>query len=313
MSQSGAQSRPLVSVAVSPKTDSDPQRFRQALNDITRQDPAVRIKAGSFALEAIICGTDELHLESVCDRILHEYKIPIDIGEPAVVYVETIRRSAEAEGKYIRQMGGSGNYGHVKIKVEPNEAGKGFEFINEIKGDMIAEKYLKPIEQGIREALEHGILSGCEIVDVKVTLLNGSYHEIDSNELAFKIAGSMAFRKAAIQANPVLLEPVMAVEVDVLKELAGTVIGDLNSRRGRIEGIEDYADLLMVRAVVPLAEMLSSTIEGRVRYGGRFLRYEPVPRHDPPGGDDPGVTANRPTRPKAGRGFAAVRFDEEFE
>ena len=205
--------------------------------------------------QTIISGMGELHLEIIVDRMMREYKVEANVGKPQVAYRETIRKSAEAEGKYIRQTGGSGNYGHVRIRLEPNEAGKGFEFINDIKGGVIPKEYIKPTEQGIKEALQGGILAGYEVVDVKATLYDGSYHDVDSNEMAFKIAGSMAFKEAARKASPVLLEPVMSVEVVVPEEYMGTIIGDLNSRRGRIEGMEHRAGSQVIKANVPLSEM----------------------------------------------------------
>ena len=203
--------------------------------------------------QTIIAGMGELHLEIIVDRMMREYKVEANVGKPQVNYRETIRSNAEAEGKYIRQTGGSGNYGHAKIRISPNEPGKGYEFSNDTKGGTIPKEYIKPIDQGIQEAMAGGVLAGYEMVDIKVSLYDGSYHDVDSNEMAFKIAGSMAFKEAARKAKPVLLEPVMAVEVTVPEDYMGTIIGDLNSRRGRIEGMEMVGDMQAIRATVPLS------------------------------------------------------------
>jgi elongation factor G len=234
--------------------------------------------------QTIISGMGELHLEIIVDRMMREYKVEANVGKPQVAYRETIRKESQAEGKYIRQTGGSGQYGHCKIRLGPNEAGKGYEFINDITGGSIPKEFIKPIDMGIREALEGGVLAGYPMVDVKVTLYDGSYHDVDSNEMAFKIAGSMAFKEAAKKASPVLLEPVMSVEVVVPEEFMGTIIGDLNSRRGRIEGMEHRAGSQVVKAIVPLANMfgyvndMRSSTQGRATYSMHFARYEEAPR-----------------------------------
>jgi elongation factor G len=228
----------------------------------------------------------ELHLEIIVDRMMREFNVQANVGKPQVAYRETIRKHSEAEGKYIRQTGGSGQYGHVKIRIEPNEPGKGYEFVNEVVGGTVPKEYIKPVEQGIREAMEGGILAGYAMVDVKATLYDGSYHEVDSNEMAFKIAASMAFKEAARKASPVLLEPVMSVEVVVPEEFMGTIIGDLNSRRGRIEGIEHRAGSQVIKSMVPLSEMfgyatnMRSSTQGRATYSMHFSRYEEVPRSE---------------------------------
>jgi elongation factor G len=226
----------------------------------------------------------ELHLEIIVDRMMREYKVEANVGKPQVAYRETIRKQAEGEGKYIRQTGGSGNYGHAKIRLEPNEPGKGYEFINDIKGGVIPKEFIKPIDMGIREALLGGVLAGYEMVDVKASLYDGSYHDVDSNEMAFKIAGSMAFKEAARKASPVLLEPVMSVEVTVPEDYMGTIIGDLNSRRGRIEGMEARVGVQVIKAMVPLSTMfgyathMRSSTQGRANYSMEFSRYEEAPR-----------------------------------
>ena len=215
MSEYNTQKGPVISVAVRPRNEGDREKFLRALSVIGQEDPAIRIETAPDDVPTILSGMSEEHLEATCDRLLREFRLQLDIGVPTVIYLETVHRSAEGEGKYIRQTGGAGNYGHVKIRVEPNEPGKGFEFVNDIKGGVMPREYIEPIEQGIREALQGGVLAGYEIVDVKATLFDGSYHDVDSNEMAFKIAGSMAFKEAARKATPVLLEPVMSVEVVV--------------------------------------------------------------------------------------------------
>jgi len=218
------------------------------------------------------------------DRMMREFGVQANVGKPQVAYRETIRKAAQAEGKYIRQTGGSGQYGHVRIRLEPNEPGKGYEFINDVVGGVIPKEFIKPVDQGIKEALEGGVLAGYEMVDVKATLYDGSYHDVDSNEMAFKIAGSMAFKEAARKASPVLLEPVMSVEVVVPEEYMGTIIGDLSSRRGRIEGLEHRAGSQVIKAMVPLAEMfgyatnMRSNTQGRATFSMHFSRYEEAPR-----------------------------------
>jgi elongation factor G len=319
MSESKAHNRPIISVAVSPRIGGDREKLQRALSVLVQEDPAIRIKTESIDGQTILSGMNDLHLEVICDRILHEYKIQLDVGEPTVIYLETIRKHAEGEGKYIRQTGGSGNYGHCELRVAPNEPGKGYEFINDIKGGVVPEEYIKPIDQGVQGALERGILAGHPLVDIKVTLFDGSYHEVDSNEMAFKIAGSIAFKEAARKASPVLLEPVMAVEVTVPEEHLGAIIGDINSRRGRIEGMEHAVGSQVIKAIVPLAEMLGygrdirSSTQGRAYHSMRFARYEAAPHRGEPGGDGAGITANKPIRPKAGSGFAAARLDAESE
>lgn len=218
MSGSKAQSRPVICMAVSPKADCDRPNLQRALDNLAQQDQAIRVGTETEDGQTIIGGTDELHLELICDRIRHEYQIEVNVGVPKVIYLETVRGKSEAEGKYIRQTGGSGNYGHAKIRISPNEPGKGYEFSNDIKGGTIPKEYIKPIDQGIQDAMQRGVLAGYEMVDIKVSLYDGSYHDVDSNEMAFKIAGSMAFKEAARKAKPVLLEPVMAVEVTVPEE-----------------------------------------------------------------------------------------------
>jgi elongation factor G len=274
----------VISVAIEPKTKADQEKMGIALSRLADEDPTFKVRTDEDSGQTIISGMGELHLEILVDRMKREHKVEANVGEPKVAFRETIRKEAEAEGKYIRQTGGSGNYGHCKIRIRPSEPGKGYEFINDIKGGSIPKEFIKPIDQGIREALDGGILAGYPVVDVTVSLYDGSYHDVDSNEMAYKIAGSMAFKEAARKASPVLLEPVMAVEVTVPEEFVGTIIGDINSRRGRIESLEHAAGSQLVKAIVPLKEMfgyvndIRSSTQGRASYSMQFARYEEAPR-----------------------------------
>ena len=306
MSDSNTQKGPVLSVAIHPRTAGDGEKLLRAMNILVQEDSAIRMEATSAEGPTVLSGMSELHLEAICDRLLREFDLQLDIGKPTVIYLETVRKSAEAEGKYIRQTGGAGNYAHCKLRVEPNEAGKGFEFVNDIKGGVVRKEYIKPIEQGILESLQGGVLAGYEIVDVKVTLFDGSYHDVDSNEMAFQIAGSMAFKEAARKATPVLLEPVMTLEITVSEERMGTIIGDIHLRRGRLESIEQAGGSQVIRAFVPLAELLGYGKDLRGYHSIQFARYEAAPRRDWLGGDGAGITANKPVRPSAGRGSASV-------
>jgi elongation factor G len=275
---------PVIAVAVEPKTKGDQEKMGLALAKLAQEDPTFKVHTDPDSGQTIISGMGELHLEIIIDRMMREFSVEANVGKPQVAYRETIRKAAEAEGKYIRQTGGRGQYGHAKIRLEPQPAGKGYEFVNEIVGGSVPKEYIKPIDQGIREAMEGGVLAGYEMVDVKATLYDGSYHEVDSSEMAFKIAGSMAFKEAARRASPVLLEPVMSVEVVVPEDFAGAIMGDLSSRRGRIEGMEHRAGSQVIKAIVPLAEMfgyathMRSSTQGRATYSMHFARYEEAPR-----------------------------------
>ncbi len=275
---------PVISVAVEPKTKADQEKMGMALSKLAQEDPTFKVHTDIDSGQTIISGMGELHLEIIVDRMMREYKVEASVGKPQVAYRETIRKHSEAEGKYIRQTGGKGQYGHAKIYLDPQPAGTGYEFVNDISGGSVPKEFIKPIDQGIREALEGGILAGYPMVDVKATLYDGSYHDVDSNEMAFKIAGSMAFKEAARKASPVLLEPVMAVEVVTPEDYAGVIMGDLSSRRGRIEGMEHRAGSQVIKAIVPLAEMfgyathMRSSTQGRAEYSMHFARYEEAPR-----------------------------------
>jgi elongation factor G len=274
----------VISVAIEPKTKADQEKMGVALSRLADEDPTFKVRTDEESGQTIISGMGELHLEILVDRMRREHKVEANVGEPKVAFRETIRKSAEAEGKYIKQTGGSGNYGHCKLRIEPNVPGAGYEFVNAIKSGSIPKEYIKPIDQGVQGAIELGILAGYPLVDIKVTLYDGSYHDVDSNEMAFKFAGSIAFKEAARKANPVLLEPVMAVEVTVPEEHMGVIIGDINSRRGRIEGMEHVGGSQLIKAIVPLKEMfgyvneIRSSTQGRASYSMQFARYEEAPR-----------------------------------
>jgi elongation factor G len=276
---------PVIQVSIEPKTKVDQEKMGIALSRLAQEDPTFKVKTDPETGQTIIAGMGELHLEIIVDRMMREFKVEANVGKPMVAYRETIRKKVEAEGKFVRQSGGRGQYGHVRLIVEPNEQGKGYEFINDIKGGVVPKEYIKPVDQGIQEALQSGVLAGYPVVDVKITLYDGSYHEVDSNEMAFKIAGSMGFKAGCEKANPVLLEPIMAVEVVVPEDYMGDVIGNLNSRRGHIENMEDRAGVKVVTAKVPLAEMfaystsLRGMTQGRGNYSMQFSHYAEAPRN----------------------------------
>ena len=249
-----------------------------ALAKLAEEDPTFRTYTDEETGQTIIAGMGELHLEIIVDRMLREFKVEANVGAPQVAYKETIRKAAESDTKYARQSGGKGQYGHVKIRIEPNESGKGYEFINEIVGGAIPKEYIEPVNQGIQGAMQSGVLAGYNVVDVKVTLYDGSFHEVDSSEMAFKIAGSMAFKDAMKKADPVIMEPIMRVNVIVPEEYMGDVIGDLNSRRGQIQGMEAVAGAQQILAFVPLSEMFGYATDMRSRTQGRG-QYTMEPSH----------------------------------
>ena len=275
---------PVISVAIEPKTKGDQEKLGISLEKLIREDPTFRVHTDSDTGQTIISGMGELHLEILVDRMVREFGVAANIGKPQVAYRETIRQRSEAEGKFVRQTGGHGQYGHVKIVLEPVEPGAGFEFVNEIVGGAIPREYISPVENGVREALTTGVLAGYEMVDVKVTLIDGSYHEVDSSEMAFKIAGSMALKEATRKAKPVLLEPMMFVEVVVPEEYMGSVTGDLHSRRGRVESTENRLGSTIIKCKVPLSEMfgysteLRSMTQGRATYSMHFSHYNEAPK-----------------------------------
>ncbi len=276
---------PVISVAVEPKTKQDMEKLSKALQSLSEEDPTFRVSVDSETNQTVIAGMGELHLEILVDRMLREFKVEANVGAPQVAYRETIRKPIKTEGKFIRQSGGKGQYGHVVIEVEPGEVGTGFEFVSKIVGGSIPKEYISPAEQGMKEACESGILAGYPVIDLRATLVDGSFHDVDSSEMAFKIAGSMAIKDAVMKASPVLLEPMMKVEVEVPEDFLGDVMGDLNSRRGQIEGMGSDQGLAKVTAKVPLAEMfgyatdIRSKTQGRGIFSMEFSQYDEVPRN----------------------------------
>lgn len=275
---------PVISVAIEPKTKSDQEKMGLALSKLAEEDPSFRVKSDEETGQTIISGMGELHLEIIVDRMMREFNVQANVGKPQVAYRETIRKAVEAEGKYIRQTGGRGQYGHVYITMEPQEPGKGIEFVDAVKGGTVPREYIPAVEKGIMEAKDAGVLAGYPVVDFKVTLTDGSYHDVDSNEMAFKIAASMAFKEAMGKAGPVILEPVMDVEVVTPDDFMGPVMGDLQSKRGKIEGMELRGNAQIIRAKVPLSEMfgystnLRSMTQGRATYTMQFAFYEETPK-----------------------------------
>ncbi|MBV8261571.1 MAG: elongation factor G, partial [Paraburkholderia sp.] len=278
---------PVISVAVEPKTKGDQEKMGVALGKLAQEDPTFKVNTDPDSGQTIISGMGELHLEIIVDRMMREFNVQANVGKPQVAYRETIRKKAEAEGKYIRQTGGRGQYGHAKIRIEPNEPGKGYEFVDAIKGGVIPREFIPAVDKGIQETLKAGVLAGYPVVDTKVTLTFGSYHDVDSNENAFRMAGSMAFKEAMRKAKPILLEPMMAVEVETPEDFMGNVMGDLSSRRGIVQGMEDIAGGggKIVRAEVPLSEMfgystsLRSLTQGRATYTMEFKHYAETPQN----------------------------------
>jgi elongation factor G len=276
---------PVISQAVEPKTKADQERMGIALNRLAQEDPSFRVHTDEESGQTVISGMGELHLEILVDRMKREFKVEANVGAPQVAYRETIRAAVESEGKFVRQSGGRGQYGHCWLRIEPQEAGKGYEFVNGIVGGVIPKEYVPAIDKGIQEAMKNGVIAGYPVVDVKVTVFDGSYHDVDSNEMAFKIAGSMGFKEGVQKANPVILEPIMAVEVETPEDYMGDVMGDLNRRRGIILGMDDNAGVKILKAEVPLAEMfqysttLRSMSQGRATYSMEFKKYQDAPTH----------------------------------
>jgi len=275
---------PVISIAIEPKTKADQEKLGTSLQKLATEDPSFRVATDRETGQTIISGMGELHLEIIVDRLLREFKVDANVGKPQVAYKETVRKAVEREAKFVRQTGGRGQYGHVVLRVEPLPPGSGFEFVDATKGGVVPREYIPAVERGAHDAMETGPLAGYPMVDVKATLLDGSYHEVDSSEIAFKIAGSMALKEGAQKADPVILEPIMAVEVVVPEEFMGDVIGDLSARRGRIQGMEARGGAQVIGAQVPLAEMfgyatdLRSMTQGRATYTMQFAHYEPVPQ-----------------------------------
>ncbi len=274
---------PVISVAVEPKTKADQEKMGVALSKLAQEDPSFRVHTDAESGQTIISGMGELHLEIIVDRMKREFNVEANVGAPQVAYRETIRKSVEQEGKFVRQSGGRGQYGHVWLRIEPKEPGSGYEFVNEIVGGVVPREYIPAVDKGVQEQLKSGVLAGYPVVDVKVSIFDGSYHDVDSNEMAFKIAGSMCFREGARKANPVLLEPIMKVEIVTPEDYMGDVVGDINRRRGMIQGMEDMPSGKAISCEVPLAEMfgyatdLRSATQGRATYTMQFEKYNEAP------------------------------------
>jgi elongation factor G len=276
---------PVISVAVEPKTKPDQEKMGLALQKLAKEDPSFRVHSDEESGQTIISGMGELHLDIIVDRMKREFRVDANVGKPQVAYRETIRKLVEQEGKFVRQSGGRGQYGHVFLRIEPRPAGEGYEFENAIVGGVVPREYIGAVDKGVREQMENGVVAGYPVVDCKVTLYDGSYHDVDSSEMAFKIAGSMGFRDGALKANPVLLEPIMKVEVVTPEDYMGDVMGDLNRRRGLPQGMDDSPSGKVIRAEVPLAEMfgyatdLRSMSQGRAVYSMEFEKYAAVPQN----------------------------------
>jgi elongation factor G len=276
---------PVIAMAIEPKTKADQERLGMALQKLAQEDPTFRVRTDEETLQTIIAGMGELHLEIIVDRMKREFNVETNVGEPQVAYKETVLATAEAEGKYIRQSGGRGQYGHCWLRVEPRERGHGQEFLDEVKGGVIPREYIPAVEKGVFEAMEKGVVAGYPLIDMAVAVYDGTYHEVDSSEAAFKIAGSMALQAAVRKANPVLLEPIMKTEVIMPVDFMGEVIGDLNARRAQITEMRDRGTVKVVDAFVPLAEMfgyatqLRSITQGRGSYTMEFHSYQQVPRN----------------------------------
>jgi elongation factor G len=275
---------PVIQIAIEPKTKADQDKLSESLAKLSDEDPTFKVKVDDETGQTLISGMGELHLEILVDRMKREFKVEANVGKPQVAYRETIRKTVQAEGKFVKQTGGRGKYGHVWIELSPNEQGKGFEFENAIVGGVVPKEYINPVMHGLQEALRNGVLAGYPVVDVKAKLFDGSYHDVDSDEISFKVAASMAFKQGALKANPVLLEPMMGVEVTTPEEYLGDVMGDLNSRRGKIEGFTSRKDAQVIKAMVPLAQMfgyatiLRSMTQGRAIYSMQFEYYSEVPK-----------------------------------
>jgi elongation factor G len=274
---------PVIHVAVEPKTKADQEKMGVALNKLAQEDPSFRVRTDEESGQTIIGGMGELHLEIIVDRMKREFSVDANVGKPQVAYRETIRKSVEQEGKYIKQSGGRGQYGHVWIKIEPLARGAGYEYVNDIVGGAIPREYIPAVDKGVKGQMENGVLAGYPVVDVRVTLFDGSYHDVDSNEMAFKIAGSMAFREGALKADPVLLEPIMSVEVVTPEEYMGDVVGDLSRRRGVIQAMDAGPSGKIIKAEVPLGEMFGyatdvrSMSQGRATFTMEFSKYSEAP------------------------------------
>jgi elongation factor G len=276
---------PVIQLAIEPKTKADQDKLSEALSKLSDEDPTFKVRVDEETGQTVIAGMGELHLEIIVDRMRREFKVEANVGKPQVAYKETITQTVKAEGKFIKQSGGRGKYGHVWIEVSPNEPGKGLEFENAIVGGVIPKEYIPAVAAGVQEAMRNGVIAGYPVVDVKVKLFDGSYHEVDSDEMSFRVAGSIAFKEAVKKANPVILEPIMSVEVVTPEDYLGDVMGDLNSRRGKIEGFTSRKDAQVIKATAPLSSMfgyatvLRSMTQGRAIYTMRFSHYAEAPKY----------------------------------
>lgn len=310
---------PVISVTLSPKFQDDWDKLRHALSVLTQQDLDMRTATQSTEQRVNVSGIGELHLEVICDRIVREFGVPLNVEKPTVIYLETIRKHAAAEGKYIRQVGGRGQFAHVEIEVEPGDPESGYQFTNRSPEGAVPGEFVESIDSAIQEAMKAGVLAGNEVVDVRAVLRDGSYHVEDSNELSFKIAASMAFKEAIRKANPIVLEPLMSVHVVAPEDFAGAIMGDLHSRRGLIEGMERSANGVVIHAIAPLGELLGyhshlrSITQGRSSPSLQFARYESVPNDGGAGPDEVGVPTIKPKAPTQRHGTDSAKPDELFE
>jgi elongation factor G len=318
MKESHPQNRPIMSVTLSPKFNDDWDKLQRALSVLIQQDQGMKTATQPTERRVIIGGIGELHLEVICDRLVREFGVPLHLEKPAVIYLETIRKHSVAEGKYIRKVGGRGQYAHVKLELEPGEPDSGYQFMNQSPEAAVPRQFVEAIDSGIQEAMKTGVLAGNEIVDVRVILRDGSYHVEDSNDMSFKIAASMAFKEAVCKASPVVLEPLMSVYVFTGEDFAGSIMGELNSRGGRIERLEPFANGVVINAIAPLAELLGyhshlrAITQGRSSSSLQFVRYEAVRNNGGSGPDEIGVPANKPGGPTERSGTACVKPDEQF-
>ena len=316
MSESLPQTRPVLRMAINATATDDRDRLLQALREIAQQDPTFTIAPEPIHEQTIVRGTSEPHLERICLRLVQTYRVPINRGELEVIYLEALRKTAEGEARYIHQTNGAGNYGHVKLLLEPNNFGQGIEFVNAIRGGVVPTEFVQPAEQGMRAALQGGIIAGYEVLDVKATLLDGGFHEVDSNAMAFRIAASIACKEAMRKASPVLLEPIMSVAVVASATFTATIIADLNDRRGRIKTIDQQLDSQTIKACVPLSGMfgyslyLRSSTQGRANYSIHFAQYKQVPPQGEQGNEGLRVRSNKPNRPKGSSGSTVAKLNE---
>jgi elongation factor G len=310
MSDSDPPTRPILSVSIHPVTDGDQEKLAHALSRLAGENPSLTVSTESTGGRFVLGGTSESQLGSVCEQISRELQIELLVGEPRVIYLETIRRTSEAEGKYIRQTGGHGNYAHVKLRLEPCRRGSGYQFVNETADAQLPKEFVEPINLGIQEAARLGVVAGYKIVDLRAVLYDGSSHAEDSNEMAFRFASSIAFKEAARKASPIVLEPVMSVDVAVPEKYLSKVVDNLNKRRGRVQDLNQSGASVVVHAIVPLAELLRSSTHERADYPMSFAGYEPAPPSDWNDGEGAGITADKPESPRGRSGSISAKLDD---